>query len=59
MFIKFNSKKCEDGMTRRDFHNMIRKLAPNVKSYHLDYVISRFDKDSDGAISFDEFLQTL
>lgn len=40
-------------MTRKDLHIMIKKLAPHVKSYHIDFVLSKFDKNSDGLIDFE------
>ena len=46
-------------MTRKDLNEMIKKLAPNVKSYHMDFVLSKFDKNSDGLIDFEEFRKTL
>lgn len=38
---------------------MILKLAPNLRQREVDYVLSKFDNNSNGTINFDEFKNTL
>ena len=50
---KSKNSDQDQPMTRKDLHIMIKKLAPHVKSYHIDFVLSKFDKNSDGLIDFE------